>query len=77
MAVTEPIGPTASDFETCLAESSKRVETACGLLEYGDRGEGEPLVCVHGNPGDFVQGLVMAEYFRVNGFRIIAPSRPG
>ena len=38
---------------------------------------GVPLVCVHGNPGDFVQGLVMAEYFQVNGFRIIAPSRPG
>lgn len=77
MAVTEPIAPTEADFDTCLAQPAKLVETGCGLLEYGDRGEGEPLVCVHGSPGNFLAGLVMAEYFRVNGFRIIAPSRPG
>lgn len=77
MAVTEPVAPTASDFDMCLAESAKRVETACGPLEYGDRGDGPPLVTVHGSPGDFVEGLLMAEYFRVNGFRVIAPSRPG
>lgn len=77
MSVIEPIAPTVADFEACLAESAKRVETTCGPLEYGDRGDGAPLVCVHGSPGDFVEGLLMAEYFRVNGFRVIAPSRPG
>lgn len=77
MAVSEPIAPTVADFDACLAESAQRVETGCGLVEYGDRGQGAPLVCVHGSPGDFVEGLLMGEFFRVNGFRIIAPSRPG
>jgi pimeloyl-ACP methyl ester carboxylesterase len=77
MTVSEPIAPTVADFDACFAESAKRVETGCGLVEYGDRGQGEPLVCVHGSPGDFVEGLLMTEFFRANGFRIIAPSRPG
>jgi pimeloyl-ACP methyl ester carboxylesterase len=77
MAGTEPIAPSAADFDACLAEPARRVETVCGLMEYGERGEGPALVSVHGSPGDYVQGLLMAEYFRVNGFRVIALSRPG
>ena len=77
MAVPEPIAPTVADYDACMAHSAKQVETGRGLVEYGDRGQGAPLVCVHGSPGDFVEGLLMAEFFRVNGFRVLAPSRPG
>lgn len=77
MAGIEPIAASAADFDACLAEPARWVETACGLMEYGERGDGPALVSVHGSPGDYVIGLLMAEYFRVNGFRVIAPSRPG
>lgn len=77
MAGVEPIAASVADFDACLAEPARRVETACGLMEYGERGDGPALVSVHGSPGDYVMGLLMAEYFRVNGFRVIAPSRPG
>ena len=40
-------------------------------------GDGPALVSVHGSPGNYVIGLLIAEYFRVNAFRVIAPSRPG
>ncbi|MBO1269910.1 alpha/beta fold hydrolase [Arthrobacter cavernae] len=53
------------------------VVTGAGPVEYADRGVGEPLLAVHGTLGGWDQGLVAAEFFRVNGFRIIAPSRPG
>ena len=77
MAVTEPIAPTVADFEACLAQPARQVQTVYGPMEYGERGDGAALVTVHGSPGDYVEGLLMAEYFRVNGFRVIAPSRPG
>ncbi len=35
------------------------------------------MLVVHGSPGTYVQGLLMAELFRANGFRVVAPSRPG
>jgi len=34
-------------------------------------------LCVHGGPGGYDQGLILGEFFRVNGFKIIALSRPG
>jgi pimeloyl-ACP methyl ester carboxylesterase len=77
MTLSEPVTPTAVDFEACLAQPALRMETKQGLMEYSERGDGPPLVSVHGSPGDCVEGLLMAEYFRVNGFRVIAPSRPG
>ena len=38
MAGIEPIAASAADFDACLAEPARRVETACGLMEYGERG---------------------------------------
>ena len=32
---------------------------------------------MHGSPGGCDQGLLIAEFHRANGFRVIAPSRPG
>jgi pimeloyl-ACP methyl ester carboxylesterase len=77
MVSDTPVAPTAADFEACLAQSASVVQTGCGLVEYAERGSGPALLSVHGSPGGSAQGLLFAEYFRANGFRVIAPSRPG
>ncbi len=69
--------PTREDYLACLAESPRSVATAAGPVEYAERGTGEPVLAVHGTLGGWDQGLASAECLRVNGFRIIAPSRPG
>ena len=70
-----PLRP--EDLRACLSHPSATIATASGPVEYADRGDGEPLLAVHGTLGGCDQGLVASEFFRVNGFRIIAPSRPG
>lgn len=42
-------------------------------LAYVEKGEGQPVVCVHGNPGMCTDFL----YQETDGFRIIAFDRPG
>ena len=74
---TRPQKPTRDDYLACLAETPHTVATASGPVEYADRGTGEPVLAVHGTLGGWDQGLVAGEFLRVNGFRIIAPSRPG
>jgi pimeloyl-ACP methyl ester carboxylesterase len=69
--------PTAADMRACLTQPRRTVVTRAGVIEYAERGEGPPLLSVHGTPGGCDQGLLMAELFRANGFRVIAPSRPG
>ena len=73
--MTVPLEP--EDLRSCLNYPSSVIATAAGLIEYADRGTGETLLAVHGTLGGFDQGLVSTEFFRVNGFRIIAPSRSG
>lgn len=65
------------DLQACLTHPRTTMATAAGPVEYADRGHGEPLLAVHGTLGGCDQGLVATEFFRANGFRIIAPSRPG
>jgi pimeloyl-ACP methyl ester carboxylesterase len=74
---TAPRSPTPEDFRGCLAQTPRTVSTTSGPIEYAERGRGEPILAVHGTLGGWDQGLVAAEYLRVNGFRVIAPSRPG
>lgn len=74
---TVPRTPSPDDFRGCLTETPRTVSTASGPIEYAERGRGEPILAVHGTLGGWDQGLVAAEYLRVNGFQIIAPSRPG
>jgi pimeloyl-ACP methyl ester carboxylesterase len=74
---TVPRSPSSEDFRGCLAETPRTVPTASGPIEYAERGEGEPILAIHGTLGGWDQGLLAAEYLRLNGFRIIAPSRPG
>ena len=56
---------------------SQVVETACGPIEYAVRGEGYPVLVVHGNGGGFDQGLGLAASYLDEGFQVIAPSRFG
>lgn len=74
---TAPRSPTEQDFRACMAEIPRTVHTASGPIEYAERGHGEAILVVHGSMGGWDQGLVLGEYLRLNGFRIIAPSRPG
>jgi len=69
--------PSAEDYRACLAETPRTVGTAVGPIEVAERGRGEPVLVLHGTLGGWDQGLVSAEFLRVNGYRIIAPSRPG
>lgn len=74
---TVPRMPSPDDFRECLSEEPQTVSTASGPIEYARRGAGEPVLSLHGTLGGWDQGLVAAEYLRVNGFEVIAPSRPG
>lgn len=56
---------------------SQVIETGCGPIEYASRGEGDPVLVVHGNGGGFDQGLDLAQSYLGEGFRVIAPSRFG
>lgn len=76
MAVV-PRSPTSADFRECFAEVPRTVLTSSGPVEYADRGLGDAILSVHGTLGGWDQGLVAAEFLRLNGFHIIAPSRPG
>ena len=53
------------------------VKTAAGPIEYAERGEGIPLLSIHGAGGGFDQGLANVEDLLDEGYRIIAPSRFG
>ena len=75
--MTSFIPATGQDFRDCLTHPSQVVETAAGPVEYAVRGEGPVLLSVHGGPGGYDQGLAIGECFRQNGFKILAPSRPG
>ena len=57
--------------------TSRVVETSSGPVEYIDRGQGEPVLFVHGSPGGCDQGALMGAFLEPQGFRVIALSRPG
>ncbi|HUJ28406.1 MAG TPA: alpha/beta hydrolase [Myxococcales bacterium] len=50
-------------------------QTPCGPVEYAVRGDGPPVLVVHGAGGGFDQGLMLGE--ALPGFRVVAPSRFG
>ncbi|WP_147820646.1 alpha/beta fold hydrolase [Salidesulfovibrio onnuriiensis] len=75
--MTEFKSVTVEEYQECLRQPPLVAQTALGPVEYADRGVGPVLLSVHGGPGGYDQGLALAECFRKNGFRVIAPSRPG
>jgi pimeloyl-ACP methyl ester carboxylesterase len=58
-----------------IAAGSSIAQTKCGPIEYALRGEGPPLLVVHGAGGGFDQGLMLGGV--LPGFRVIAMSRFG
>jgi Predicted hydrolases or acyltransferases (alpha/beta hydrolase superfamily) len=60
-----------------LDHGSQIQPTPCGSIEYAVRGEGYPVLVVHGAGGGYDQGLYLAESYIGEGFRCIAPSRFG
>ncbi len=53
------------------------VETVCGSVEYGEQGDGFPVLVIHGAGGGYDQGLFIGELLFGEDYRIIAPSRFG
>jgi len=60
-----------------VISGSKVIETKCGPIEYATRGEGLPVLVVHGAGGGYDQGLWIARDNVGEGLCIIAPSRFG
>jgi pimeloyl-ACP methyl ester carboxylesterase len=60
-----------------ISAGSRIAETRCGPIEYAERGEGPPVLVVHGAGGGFDMGLELGEGLSRAGFRVIAPSRFG
>lgn len=60
-----------------IATGSQVVHTSCGPIEYAVRGEGPPVLVVHGAGGGFDQGLDFGAPLARLGFQVIAMSRFG
>ena len=58
-----------------LPKNSQLVKTVCGQIEYALKGEGGSVLICHGGGGGYDQGLLFSRL--LNGFQVIAPSRPG
>ena len=63
--------------EERVAGVSQLIHTRFGTLEYAARGDGPPVMMIHGTGGGFDQGLGMAEAVMRRGYHMIAPSRFG
>lgn len=55
----------------------KLLETAKGLAEYSEYGQGPVVVSIHGAMGGYDQSLILAKTVLTGDFRVIAISRPG
>ncbi len=60
-----------------LAGQSQTIPTPYGRMEYAQKGQGDPVLVVHGAGGGFDQGLDMIGALADDGYRIVAPSRFG
>lgn len=60
-----------------LAGQSDLVRTPYGVVEYAIRGDGPPVLVIHGAGGGFDQGLLLADALGGEGYRWISVSRFG
>jgi len=60
-----------------VAKGSQMIETQGGRLEFGEVGNGTPVLLIHGAGGGYDQGLLIGGLILGDGFRLIAPSRFG
>ncbi|MGE0408402.1 MAG: alpha/beta fold hydrolase [Amphiplicatus sp.] len=65
------------EARAAIARGSRIANTVAGTIEYAEKGEGLPLLSIHGAGGGFDQGLAIADGFVGDGFHVIAPSRFG
>lgn len=78
-------GATAWSYQSALARAraaispdlSSVIVSRHGPLEYAERGDGPPVLMIHGTGGGFDQGLGFAHPLLALGYRVIAPSRFG
>jgi pimeloyl-ACP methyl ester carboxylesterase len=60
-----------------LRSTSRVFTTGRGTIEYAVRGQGQPLLYIHGGMGGFEQGTALAEMLKLDDFQLITFSRPG
>lgn len=78
-------GTTAWSYHSALSRAraavspglSTVIDSRHGPLEYAERGDGPPVLMIHGTGGGFDQGLAFTRPLLDLGYRIIAPSRFG
>jgi pimeloyl-ACP methyl ester carboxylesterase len=58
------------------AAGSQVASTPCGPIEYVVRGQGQPVLLLHGTSGGLAQGILLAERLG-EGFQYVIPSRFG
>ena len=59
------------------APEAQVAATSAGPVQFATAGEGPPVLVVHGSPGGYDQGAIMARWLVAAGRRAIIPSRPG
>lgn len=60
-----------------LEAGSHVVQTALGPIEYSVLGEGPAVLVIHGSPGGYDQGMLVAKLLDDSRFSYICMSRPG
>lgn len=60
-----------------LNVNSRLIDTKAGWLEYAQRGQGQPVLMMHGAGGGYDQGLLLEHVLDLTRYQVIAPSRPG
>jgi pimeloyl-ACP methyl ester carboxylesterase len=61
-----------------LESGSSLLETSQGPVEYAVLGStGPAMLCMHGRPGGYDQGIELGEASARRGVRLVTPSRPG
>ncbi len=60
-----------------ISTGSQMAASRCGPIEYAVKGDGPPVLVVHGAGGGFDQGIALSDSLARAGFRAIAMSRFG
>lgn len=60
-----------------IASESRLLETKFGKIEYAIRGQGKPVLLIHGAGGGFDQGLWLGRICLDSNYKFIAPSKFG
>jgi len=60
-----------------IKRESQLLETKFGMMEYAIRGQGKPILLIHGAGGGFDQGLWLGQICVDGNYQLIAPSKFG